>query len=82
MSRIPKNYTRRTHRWIAVSRDLLSIYSLGDSVIVSGIPNEEDKVYVIKDKMAARHRNMIDLLVKPNGLKGVFKQVKIRKYER
>jgi hypothetical protein len=53
---------------------------MGDSVLISGIDKEVDGVYVIKDKMNKRHRHMIDLLVKPTGLKGMFKNVKITKY--
>jgi hypothetical protein len=77
---IPNNYKRRTHGWVAISRDLLKDYSMGDSLIVEGISEDVDGIYVIKDKTHPRIKRTIDILVKPGKLLGKWNNVKIRKH--
>ena len=53
----------REIRWIAVSRDLLKKYNMGDTVIIES-PNEKvNGEWVIHDKMNKRFEKRIDLLV-------------------
>jgi 3D (Asp-Asp-Asp) domain-containing protein len=55
------------HRWIAVSRDLHSRWGgeleFGDSLWVSGISDDLDGLYIVRDTMNRRIRNQIDILV-------------------
>jgi 3D (Asp-Asp-Asp) domain-containing protein len=61
----PKN--PKKHRWIAVSRDLHSRWGgemhFGDSLWVTGISEELDGLYVVRDIMNKRMHRQIDILV-------------------
>ena len=66
------------HRYVAVSRDLLDIFSKGDSVYISdcGIYSG---LYVIADKMNKRWQNKIDILIDKDMPQGLWHDVKIKK---
>ena len=53
----------RNIRWIAVSRDLLDKYSMGDTVIIDSPNSRINGEWVIHDKMNKRFTKRIDLLV-------------------
>jgi 3D (Asp-Asp-Asp) domain-containing protein len=59
----------KKHRWLALSRNLLSRwggeFDYGDSVKVSGISKELDGIYVVRDAMHRRIRNRVDILMGP-----------------
>jgi 3D (Asp-Asp-Asp) domain-containing protein len=61
----PKNPGK--HRWIAISRDLHARWGgeleFGDSLWVSGISDDLDGLYIVRDTMNRRIRNQIDILV-------------------
>jgi len=65
-SRINKK-NPKSHRWIAISRDLHQKWgghiAFGDSLWVTGISEELDGLYVVRDVMNRRMRNKIDILV-------------------
>lgn len=64
MSRIDiKKLNNRDIRWIAVSRDLLEKYSMGDTIIIESPNPRINGEWVIHDKMNKRFTNRIDLLV-------------------
>ena len=76
----------RKHRWVAVSRNLLKRWGgklqYGDSLQVSGISDELDGTYIIRDTMNKRILNTIDILVGRNDrIMGHWKNVKITKFE-
>ena len=76
----------RKHRWVAVSRNLLKRWGgklhYGDSLQVTGISEELDGTYIIRDTMNKRLRNTIDILVGKNDrIMGHWKNVKITKFE-
>lgn len=73
------------HRWIAVSRDLLARWggeiSYGDSLLVSGISEELDGLYIVRDTMHKRIRKRIDILVgRQDEVMGKWKNVQISKF--
>lgn len=68
------------HKIIAVSRDLLKVYPLGSKVIVSGT-GILDGIYTVKDKMAKRWTNKIDILVNKNYDLVSFKDIKLIKID-
>jgi 3D (Asp-Asp-Asp) domain-containing protein len=70
---------RKVKNWIAVSRDLLSKFNMGDSVVIEGIDDKTDGVYVIHDKTHRRFRNRIDILTLPGKLRGKWNNVTITK---
>lgn len=53
----------RDIRWIAVSRDLLETYSMGDTVIIDSPNQKVNGEWVIHDVMNKRFTKRIDLLV-------------------
>ena len=53
----------REIKWIAVSRDLLKNYSMGDTVIIESKNSKINGEWVIHDKMNKRFTKRIDLLV-------------------
>lgn len=53
----------RDIRWIAVSRDLLKTYSLGDTIIIDSPNQKVNGEWVIHDVMNKRFTKRIDLLV-------------------
>lgn len=64
MSKIDINkLNNRDIRWIAVSRDLLEKYSMGDTVLINSPNPKVNGEWVIHDKMNKRFTNRIDLLV-------------------
>ena len=74
----------KKHRWIAVSRDLHSRWggeiSYGDSLQVTGLSNELDGLYIVRDVMNRRIRNRIDILVgKDDKVMGFWDDVQIAK---
>jgi 3D (Asp-Asp-Asp) domain-containing protein len=84
-SRINKKNPKK-HRWIAVSRDLHSRWGghiqFGDSVWVSGISDELDGVYVVRDTMNKRIKNRIDILLgRKDGIMGFWNEVQIAKLD-
>lgn len=82
-SRINKNNPKK-HRWIAVSRDLHSRWGgdidYGDSLQITGVSDELDGLYVVRDVMNRRIRNQIDILVgEKDKVMGFWKDVEIAK---
>lgn len=82
---IPKNYKRSTHRWVALSRNLLvkwgGEFKYGDTIVVQGIAEGTDGIYYVGDTMNKRFSNYIDILVsRDDTLKGRWRNVKISKY--
>lgn len=82
-SKINKTHPKK-HKWIAVSRNLLSRWGghidYGDKVHVSGISKRLDGVYIVRDTMKKRLRNRIDILVGPNDkVMGSWEDVKLTK---
>ena len=76
----------KEHRWIAVSRNLLKRWGgpihYGDTLHVSGISEELDGPYIVRDTMNKRIKNTIDILVgRHDRIMGHWKNVKITKYE-
>ncbi len=64
MSKIDiKKLNNRDIRWIAVSRDLLEKYSMGDTIIIESPNSKINGEWVIHDKMNKRFEKRIDLLV-------------------
>ena len=66
------------HRLIAVSRDLISKFPFGTRVLVMGT-GALDGIYVVKDLMAKRWKNKIDILVDQKSALASFKNVTIYK---
>ncbi|MFD3001588.1 hypothetical protein ACFS7Z_14550 [Pontibacter toksunensis] len=82
-SRINKKNPKK-HRWIAVSRDLHSRWggdiSYGDSLQITGVSDELDGLYIVRDVMNRRIRNQIDILVgEKDKVMGFWKNVEIAK---
>lgn len=71
-------------KWIAVSRDLLKDYKMGDTIYVDSDQIHLSGPWIIKDKMNRRYQNRIDFLVHPSISNFVDKptKVKICKYSR
>lgn len=66
------------HKYIAVSRDLLTHFSAGDTVLVSGT-FVYDGIWIVADKMNKKYCNRIDFLVPLGSYQHVFK-ASIMKY--
>lgn len=66
------------HKYIAVSRDLLTHFSAGDTVLVSGT-FVYDGLWIVADKMNKKYCNRIDFLVPLDSYQHVFK-ASIMKY--
>lgn len=84
-SRINKRNPKK-HRWIAVSRDLHTKWggeiSFGDSLWVTGISDDLDGLYIVRDVMNKRIRKQIDILVGKNDrIMGFWKNVYIAKLD-
>ncbi|WP_242920055.1 hypothetical protein [Pontibacter liquoris] len=84
-SRINKKNPRK-QRWIAVSRDLHSRWggeiSYGDSLWVTGISDDLDGMYVVRDVMNSRIRNRIDILVgRHDRVMGFWNNVQVAKLD-
>ncbi|MEJ8757067.1 hypothetical protein WG947_08675 [Pontibacter sp. H259] len=74
------------HRWLAVSRDLHARWGgdieFGDSLWVSGISDEMDGLYIVRDVMNRRFRNQVDILVgRKDRVMGYWKNVSIAKVD-
>lgn len=74
----------KKHKWIAVSRNLLTRWGghidYGDKVQVSGISKRLDGIYIVRDTMKKRLRNRIDILVGPKDkVMGHWSGVKLTK---
>lgn len=78
-TKIPSNYDRESYYWCALSEDLLKLYPIGTEIVVEGISGSVDNVYCVMDKMNSRHKNMLDLLVVKDSLKGSWKNIRISK---
>ena len=67
-----------SHRWVAVSRDLLRKegWEFGECVKVQGA-DEMDGIWQIQDVMAARYMNSIDFLVENDRKLGKWYGVKV-----
>lgn len=70
------------HRWIAVSRNLLSRWggpiNYGDTLQIKGISKKLDGNYIVRDTMKKKIRNRIDLLVgEEENIIGYWENVKI-----
>ncbi|WP_266204778.1 RlpA-like double-psi beta-barrel domain-containing protein [Pontibacter kalidii] len=80
----PKN--PKQHRWIAVSRDLHSRWGgeveFGDSLWVTGISEELDGLYIVRDIMNKRMQRKIDILVgKHDKVMGHWNNVQIARLD-
>ena len=53
-------------RWVAISRNLLKKYSMGDTIIIESEIKELSGEWVIHYKMAKRWKNKIDFLLPKN----------------
>ncbi|WP_276497293.1 hypothetical protein [Pontibacter litorisediminis] len=76
----------KQHRWIAVSRDLHSRWGgdveFGDSLWVTGISEELDGLYIVRDIMNKRMHQQIDILVgKRDPIYGKWENVHIAKLD-
>ncbi|MBB6610754.1 hypothetical protein H7F15_06870 [Pontibacter sp. Tf4] len=72
------------HRWIAVSRDLHTRWggdlAFGDSLWVTGISDELDGLYIVRDVMNRRFRKQVDILVgRKDKIMGYWDDVQIEK---
>lgn len=84
-SRINKNNPKK-HRWIAVSRDLHSRWggdlNFGDSLLVTGVSNELDGIYIVRDIMNQRMHKQIDILVgRQDNIMGLWHSVQLAKLD-
>tara|TARA_R110002096_G_scaffold232252_5_gene422111 strand:+ start:1993 stop:2355 length:363 start_codon:yes stop_codon:yes gene_type:complete len=70
-----------SHRYIAISRDLETYFSPGDSVIVTGA-GVYDGMWMVADRMNRRWVNRIDLLVGYDSYVDKFTGVTIKKHVR
>ncbi|QHL89107.1 hypothetical protein GU926_17395 [Nibribacter ruber] len=74
----------KKHRWLALSRNLLTRWGgdidYGDSVKVTGISEELDGIYVVRDAMHRRIRNRVDILVGPKDkIMGYWQDIQLTK---
>ena len=65
-----------SHRWLAVSRDLLPKFPFGECVLVEGA-GEMSGVWQVQDIMNKRYKNYIDFLVEDDRKLGKWHNVKI-----
>lgn len=78
--RISSTETAYQHRYLAVSRDLLSKYPYGTKVIISNCPTVHlNGVWDVQDTMNERYKNCIDFLVNPTMKTGKWTEVNICK---
>lgn len=70
--------TAYSHRYIAVSRDLLKYFPYGTIVSVEGTRNY-DGIYIVADTMNKRFKKYIDILINPGMPIEKTKNVRIRK---
>ncbi len=67
-----------SHRYIAVSRDLLSIFPYGTAVQIYG-SGDLDGEYIVADTMHKRFSKRVDVLINPGMKGGKWERVIIRK---
>lgn len=84
-SRINKK-NPKNQRWIAVSRDLHTRWggdlNFGDSLMVTGVSDDLDGVYIVKDLMNRRMKNKIDILVsRKDNIYGLWHDVQLAKLD-
>lgn len=84
-SKINKKNPKK-HRWIAVSRDLHTRWGgemeFGDSLMVSGVSEKLDGIYIVRDIMNRRMHNKIDILVgRQDKIMGFWRDVQIAKLD-
>jgi 3D (Asp-Asp-Asp) domain-containing protein len=84
-SRINKKDPKK-HRWIAISRDLHTRWggniNYGDSLWVTGISDDLDGLYIVRDIMNRRIKKQIDLLVgRKDKVMGFWRDVYIAKLD-
>lgn len=67
-------------RWCAISRDLEKLdIKMGDRILVFGVGQDYDGVWIIKDRMNKRFKRKIDFLISKERKADLFKNVKITK---
>lgn len=76
----------KQHRWIAVSRDLHTRWggdlAYGDSLWVTGISDDLDGLYIVRDVMNRRFKKQVDILVgRRDKIMGFWEDVHIAKLE-
>lgn len=84
-SRINKK-NPKNQRWIAVSRDLHTKWggelNFGDSLMVTGVSEDLDGVYIVKDIMNRRMKKKIDILVsRKDKIYGLWPDVQLAKLD-
>lgn len=84
-SKINKNNPKK-HRWIAVSRDLHSRWGgemeFGDSLMISGVSDKLDGIYIVRDVMNRRMHKQIDILVgRQDKIMGFWHDVQVAKVD-
>ena len=75
----PRLVENGNHRWVALSRDMFNKgYDFGDEIYVeTDIPSLKG-VWVVMDKMGARHTNAIDFLMTKKSSKGFGGKSKVK----
>ena len=68
----------RTHKFIAISRDLIEQFQFGQKVLIEGI-GKYSGIYVVQDLMNDKWFNKIDILRNPEENLRMFYKVKITK---
>ena len=66
------------HRIIAISWDLRKMFKFGEKVLVEGI-GKYSGIYTVRDLMASRWKNRIDILRNPEDLLITYHKVKVSK---
>lgn len=84
-SKINKKNPKK-HRWVAVSRNLHARWGgdieYGDSLMVTGVSEELDGIYVVRDVMNRRMKNKIDILVgRKDKIMGYWHNVQVAKLD-
>ena len=84
-SKISKKNPKK-HRWIAVSRDLHARWggelNYGDSLLVTGVSENMDGIYIVKDVMNRRMKNKIDILVgRQDKIMGLWHDVQLARLD-
>ena len=76
--KINSTNTAYTHRYLAVSRDLLDVFPYGTIVEIEGC-GYLDGQWIVADTMNKRYKGYIDLLINPNMKQGKWTGVRIKK---
>lgn len=67
-----------SHKYLALSRDLLKLFNYGDTVVVQGT-NKYDGEWVVADCMNKRFTSRIDLLIDTKDKGGKWETILLRK---